>query len=128
MGAEQRAQRVREEHRAEVEKERNIATIMVEDVNEEMERRDRECEAKMERQRTQIRELRAVAEDAVSVGQRALSNHSAEKDAEIERLRGEVREKERVQERYARMRQSKLALEQKVLHLTQQVIETFASR
>merc|ERR1712129_182635 len=122
MGAEQRAQRVREEHRAEVEKERNIATIMVEDVNEEMERRDRECEAKMERQRTQIRELRAVAEDAVSVGQRALSNHSAEKDAEIERLRGE----ERVKERYARMRQSKLALEQKVLHLTQQVIDAFA--
>jgi len=114
-------QSVREEHRAEVEKERNIATIMVEDVNEEMERLRSECETKMARQKAQIRELRKVAEDAVSVGQRALGD-----SAEIERLRGEVREKERVQERYERMRQSKLKLEEQVMELTQQVIETFA--
>eukprot|EP00485_Elphidium_margaritaceum_P017473 CAMPEP_0202729322 /NCGR_PEP_ID=MMETSP1385-20130828/186074_1 /ASSEMBLY_ACC=CAM_ASM_000861 /TAXON_ID=933848 /ORGANISM="Elphidium margaritaceum" /LENGTH=1427 /DNA_ID=CAMNT_0049395581 /DNA_START=30 /DNA_END=4312 /DNA_ORIENTATION=+ len=87
-----------QKYSSEIDKERNIASIMVESLDEEktrlaqeMERLKLEYESKLEQQNTQITQLRQVAQDAVYYGNKALQhNNHDDGNASAQKKRGSV--------------------------------------
>eukprot|EP00486_Rosalina_sp_Unknown_P014847 CAMPEP_0201593884 /NCGR_PEP_ID=MMETSP0190_2-20130828/191372_1 /ASSEMBLY_ACC=CAM_ASM_000263 /TAXON_ID=37353 /ORGANISM="Rosalina sp." /LENGTH=203 /DNA_ID=CAMNT_0048053285 /DNA_START=608 /DNA_END=1215 /DNA_ORIENTATION=- len=146
---------------SEIDKERNIATIMVEDLDEEktrliqeMDQLKKDYQRKLSQQKQQIDQLRQVAEDAVFYGTKAMKENNNkrnsitipnpddsdddddddnedekedEKDRIIAQLQMKLYDKEQIEQKYHKMKQSKKKLEQQVLQLSQQIIDTFSN-
>jgi len=130
---------------AEIDKQRNIAKIMAENDDEEkarlrlqMEALKTEYESKIETQNEEVTTLRAAAETATtSLIERDRRTRASmeevtrsrleEKDRIIEDLRSQLRGKETMQRSYERMRSNKQQLEQQVLMLSQQILDTFST-
>ena len=125
---------------SEIDKERNIATIMVEDLDEEktrlvqeMEEIKEEYESKLAEQKKQLDRLREVAEDALSYGKEAVNasnkRPSIEHDLQEQlMLKDQIINEMRMKLRsHNKLKQSKKMLEKQVLNLSQQILDTFAN-
>ena len=124
--------------------ERNIATIMVETLDEEkaglqqeMEQLKSEYENRFETQKEQIDKLRNAVESATKSAverdrrtrasmEEVARERLEEKERIIAELRVQLASKEGMERSYRRLKETKEEMEQKMLLMTQQILDTFS--